>query len=111
MRMWMINPEMMCKKHIVGEHGEIHKHKHNFEKQHSIKGRIGQIEPKIMKKRHDELAKFLKNHNSPYEIPDLSYLSEEERNSQVDKKESIKELKRRCPDCREIIKIKEEVRK
>lgn len=111
--MWMINPELMCQKHIVGEHGEIHKHRHNFVKKHSIKGRIGQIEPKSMKERHDELALFLKNHNSPYTKPDISYLSEDELNSKVDPFQSITELKKRCPKCRGKIssrlrKLKEE---
>ena len=33
MRMWMISPEWLCRKHLIGEHGEIHKH-------HSIAKRI-----------------------------------------------------------------------
>lgn len=65
MRMWMLPPEMMCMKHIVGEHGEIHKHLHNFEKKHNLSGRISpivQISPYLMKQRHDELVAYLKNH-------------------------------------------------
>jgi len=105
MRTWMVNPKLMCKKHIVGEHGEIHKHRHNFEKGHSITGRIYpvvQIEPKAMKARHDELAKYL-NHKSPYEQPDISYLPDDEQNAKVDIEVSLKELCRRCPDCRKKI--------
>ncbi|MFW6247177.1 MAG: hypothetical protein ACOC22_03345 [bacterium] len=30
--MWGINPELLCKKHLLGEHGEIHKHRYNFVK-------------------------------------------------------------------------------
>ena len=48
MRMWGIDAKLLCKKHLIGEHGEIHKHRHNFVKQHKITKRISpivQIEP------------------------------------------------------------------
>lgn len=57
MRMWMSNPRFMCRKHLLGEHGELHKFRHMFIKGHSIEGRRGQIEPAAMKDRHDELAR------------------------------------------------------
>jgi hypothetical protein len=83
--MWMINPKILCRKHLLGEHGEIHKHKHNFIKHHSIKKRItlDQIEPSAMQSRHDELAAEMLcrgyNHKSPYTQPDISYLPKEEQ--------------------------------
>ena len=83
MRMWMIDPRLLCNKHLLGEHFEIHLHRHNFVKGHSIRGRtfpVVQIEPISMQKRHDALAKeMLKrnmNHKSPYIQPDLYILSE-----------------------------------
>ena len=109
MRMWMIDPKLMCIQHINGEHNEIHKHRHNFVNKDSIKGRIipvVQIEPQSMKKRHDELANFL-NHKSEYEQPDVSYLPKKFQEAKVDINESIKELKRRCPECRRIIEKNE----
>lgn len=106
MRMWMIDPKLLCNKHLLGEHGEIHKHRHNFEKKHNIKGRIFpvvQIEPESMKIRHDELAKEMlirnMNHKSPYIQPDLSYLSKELRYAKVDVNNSIHDLKNRCSEC------------
>ena len=105
MRMWMINPKLLCRKHLLGEHGEIHKHRHNFVKHHSIKGRIEpivQIEPESMESRHDELVKEMLargyNHNSPYVLPDLSYLLEKHRKAKVNLDESIEQLKR-CSEC------------
>jgi len=107
MRMWMINPSMLCNKHLLGEHGEIHKHKHNFEKHHNIKGRIypiTQIEPKNMQLRHDILAKELinrgMNHNSSYIQPNINYLPENLQNAKVDINISIKDLKNRCNQCK-----------
>lgn len=107
MRMWMVDPTLMCRKHLLGEHFEIHKHRHNFEKRHSIAGRVSgeviQVEPEAMKRRHDELAATLKSHRSPYGMPDLSYLPVEHREAKVDQEESVRELLRRCPDCRKLI--------
>jgi len=106
----MIDPELLCRKHLLGEHGELHKHRHNFVKQHSISGRIFpivQIEPESMKARHDELVREMLrrgcNHNSPYEQPDLSYLPGDERYARVDLEESLMDLVERCGDCGMLI--------
>lgn len=106
MRMWGIKPELLCKRHLLGEHGEIHKHRHNFVKKHRITKRITpivQIEPENMEKRHNELAEEMLrrgyNHNSPYELPDLSYLKYFERYAKIDVQNSIKDLSDRCPEC------------
>ncbi len=106
MRMWGIPPEFMCIRHLSGEHGEIHKHRKTFEKQHSIDRRMSpivQILPAKMKERHDELAKFL-NHKSKYELPDLSYLPEKYLNAEIDLEYNIKDLSDRCPKCRKLLK-------
>jgi hypothetical protein len=104
MRMWMCEPKNLCKKHLLGEHFEIHKHRHNFVKGYSIEGRRGQIEPMSMKKRHDELAKEMVNrgynHNSPYEQPDLSHYNLD--GFEVDKDAALKDLHNRCSECLEI---------
>lgn len=107
MRMWMINPELLCNKHLLGEHYEIHKHRHNFEKKHSVRGRmypVIQIEPKSMQSRHDELVvkmdKRKMKHNSPYQQPDISYLENYYKESEVDVNVSIRDLCERCDDCK-----------
>jgi len=110
MRMWMINPKFLCKNHLMGEHFEIHKHRHIFLKKYSIAKRISpivQIEPASMKKRHDELVREIirrkYNHNSPYEMPDISYLTEAQMNAKVDLDYSLKDLNNRCPECKKLI--------
>jgi hypothetical protein len=106
MRMWMINPRLLCNKHLLGEHGEIHKHRHNFVKKHKITKRISpvvQIEPESMGIRHNALVEEMIargfNHNSPYDQPDLSYLKDEERFAKADLGISVSDLKNRCPEC------------
>lgn len=110
MRMWMIPAHLLCAKHLMGEHFEIHKHRHNFVKQHSISGRIKpvtMIEPARMQTRHDELAEEIlrrgMHHASPYTLPDLSYLPTEERNAKVSHTESYTELCKRCLECQKRI--------
>lgn len=104
MRMWMIDPKLLCDKHLLGEHGEIHKHRHNFIKGHKIEGRKGQIEPGSMEKRHDELVFEMvsrgMNHNSPYEQPDLLKYDNDILNWKVDHVKSIDDLIDRCEKCR-----------
>ncbi len=80
MRMWRTNPKNMCRQHLLGEHGELHKHRHNFIKKHKMHKRIKlcQIDAYNMQKRHDLLAKEMLRrgykHNSPYIQPDINYL-------------------------------------
>ena len=106
MRMWMVNPKKLCQKHLLGEHGEIHKHRHNFVKRHSIEGRRGQIYPEKMKVRHDELAEEIisrgMNHKSPYEQPDLSTYNLQ--GFVVNIEASLQELQNRCQRCSERIR-------
>lgn len=111
MRMWMIDPKLLCRKHLIGEHGEIHKHRHCFEKQYSISRRVSpvvQIEPESMQSRHDALADEMArrgyNHGSPYTAPIIEYLPERERRAKVDTAVSLIDLAARCADCRERIK-------
>ena len=108
--MWGIDPKLLCRNHLLGEHNEIHKHRHNFVKKHSIAKRIipvVQIEPENMKKRHDELAEEMTNrgykHKSPYEQPDLSHLKLNERYAKIDINISISDLIKRCTECEKRI--------
>ena len=101
MRMWMCIPKILCRKHLLGEHGELHKFRHSFEKQHKMSGRRGQIEPKSMKSRHDALVQEMEsrgyNHNSPYEMPDISYLPD----MKVNRTDALGDLLKRCPECQQ----------
>ena len=107
----MIDPKLLCRKHLLGEHGEIHKHRHNFVKHHRIDKRIEpvvQIEPMSMQVRHDELSKEMVrrgfNHQSPFEQPDISYLPKHQRFAKVDLDISKSDLMDRCPECLKNIK-------
>jgi hypothetical protein len=109
--MWMIDPKTLCRQHLLGEHNELHRYKHIFEKHQSIAGRISPIvliEPENMKSRHDEIVKEMLargyNHQSPYEQPDLSHLPNDQRYAKVDLEYNLKDLYNRCPECKNKIK-------
>jgi len=108
MRMWIgIHPSQLCRQHLLGEHNELHKHRHNFIKRHHMNGRRNQIMPQLMQQRHDDLAAEMLNrgykHRSPYTAPNLSHLNLDEFH--VDKHESRKLLIERCPACAKNIKL------
>lgn len=103
----MIPPDQLCDKHLLGEHGEIHKFRPSFVKGVRIDGRISpvvQIEPASMKARHDALTaemerRFNKKYDSPYEQPDLTRYPEDQVNAKADIERNKLDLARRCPDC------------
>lgn len=111
MRMWLIEPKLMCKKHLLGEHGELHKFLHNWIKQHSITGRIAgnAMEPLSYKARHDALADEMlargMNHKSPLEQPDFSYLPVEQREYKVNVRANELLIMERCKECKRLLTL------
>jgi len=106
----MINPKLLCRKHLLGEHNEIHKHKHNFEKGHKIDGRLKPfvaIEPLNMGKRHNQLVKEMinrgYNHNSPYKQPNLSKYDFDKINVKANINFNLDDLISRCDECKKLI--------
>jgi len=97
--MWNVNPRMMCRKHLLGEHVEMHMFAACIRKGISLQGYLDNqlVELHNIKKRHDILAEEMKqrgyNHNS-------ELVSDREIHAgYVDKKANLAELKRRCADC------------
>ena len=105
--MWMIEPALMCNKHLIGEHGELHKFLHNWIKKHKIDGRIkgNAIEPLSYKSRHEALSiEMLRrgmNHKSPLEQPNFDYLPDYQKQYIVDIKVNEILISERCEDCRQ----------
>lgn len=76
----MVDPTIMCRQHLLGEHNECHMFAGTLASKKNIKGYInnGQLDPRLLQQRHDELAEEMLcrgwNHNSPLLVPDYSYL-------------------------------------
>ena len=105
----MLNPQIMCRQHLIAEHLECSAMCLGILKRKcKIDGFIksNAIEILSAKERHDELVEEMLrrgyNHNSPFiGIPDdlLLYYSEEAK-FRVNRKESLKLLLGRCETCR-----------
>jgi hypothetical protein len=109
--MWGVDPRLLCDKHLLGEHGEIHKFIPTFAAHRRVHKRfypIVQIQFKGYKGRHDLLAVEMINrgfnHMSPLLlVPDFKYIYPEYFNLEIDLEYNIQDLKNRCRVCREII--------
>jgi len=111
MRMWMVDPRIMCENHLLGEHLETHMFYGIIKKGlvSSLKGYVENnlLEIESLKKRHDELAQEMVRrkyyHNSPMEPLDKDLVKNIPK-IKINKEKSLKELLNRCPKCRERYK-------
>jgi len=111
MRMWMVNPEFLCRRHLLGEHVECHMFVGTLNKKKSVRGYLKNklLEIHNLRKRHDALVKEMEKrgmkHKSP--LPDFDCYE----CGEVDVNENEEELNRRCPFCRRRMeRIREEKR-
>lgn len=105
MRMWMVAPEVLCRKHLLGEHVECHMLVGSLRLNRSVKKYVEYelIDTSKVQERHDELALEIQkrgyNHKSPLIIDfPLNFVGK------VDVDNSYTELSKRCTVCAENIK-------
>jgi hypothetical protein len=107
MRMWGVDPSVMCRRHLLGEHVEMHMLAGCVARGKSIRGYIdgGLVEVGRIRVRHDELSEEIRRrgyrHESP--LPQVSLYSA----GRINREENLLELGSRCPDCRERIESEE----
>lgn len=99
----MVNPMIMCRKHLLGEHVEHHMFAGTVNKEISVAGYLADnlLEPKSLFSRHAELVAEMTargyNHNSEMPpIPLLGHLPDKK----INRESALAELLRRCPECR-----------
>ena len=104
MRQWNVDPKLLCRRHLLGEHVESHMLLGCLKKGISLKGYVekGLVEVHNIRKRHDLLAAEMKargyKHESPLDMVKVC------KAGAVDSERSLKELCKRCPECRKRIK-------
>lgn len=104
MRMWMVDPAVLCDRHLLGEHVETHMFVGSIQKGISMAGYLANrlLNAKDLASRHTALAQEMERrgmrHKSP--LPPVSV----DAPSTVDPVANLKELARRCPACRERMK-------
>lgn len=97
--MWMIDPRLLCRKHLLGEHKELHMLAGCLSKGKSITGYInkGLLEPQNMISRHQEICIEMIRRGYDHRSPIVVHYSPV--HGHVDKEKSIRDLKERCPEC------------
>lgn len=107
MRQWHVDPRLLCRQHLLGEHVEHHMFVASL-LHRSIYGyvRRGLVDPETLQSRHDELVtEMLRRgyqHASPLVQPELP-AELEGIESSIDSEANTKELARRCSECRSRI--------
>ncbi len=104
MRVWKLNPEFLCNKHILGEHLEVHMFVNDVKAKKRIQGYIynGLVEVHNLVRRHEELVKEMKHrgfrHKSPIGKVNLY------KAGKIGIKRSVRDLRKRCKDCKSLLK-------
>lgn len=103
MRMWMVDPKILCNNHLFGEHRELHAFVGTLNKGIRVKGYLekGLLEVHSLKKRHEHLVLEILargyTHKSP--LPDFKEILA----GQIDSLKNVFELQLRCVRCRDRI--------
>lgn len=104
--MWMVPPEKMCDKHLLGEHVELHMFAGSIAKGISMHGFVtkGLLELRSLEDRHEDLAREMAvrgmRHKSLFEVPSqakglpFSYWA-----AFINREWSAAELRARCSAC------------
>lgn len=109
MRMWMVDPKIMCQKHLCGEHVELHMFIGHLKKGKKIDGYLKNncLEPESIWIRHFNIAYEMISrgykHKSVINSSDctcIACLPNNQRYHKVDSQKSLKELINRCKECK-----------
>lgn len=105
--MWMLNPKFMCRQHLIGEHGEIHKAIGNLRRSGRWAKNLiakGYLEPQNFRKRHDELEEEMLRRGYKHFSPLTKYKFSESLYGKIDRKKALKDITERCEECRKNFK-------
>lgn len=102
MRMWMVDPKIMCRKHLLGEHVECHMFVGTIHKNKNMKGYFKNelLCVSKLKTRHDELVKEMirRGYNHKSELPEFDWSGED---GEICPEKSKNELLDRCKECKD----------
>lgn len=101
MRMWMVNPRIMCRQHLLGEHVEIHMFIGTINRGKSVKGYLekGLLEVHNLYNRHEELVKEMKQRKYNHYSEINKKWKFVEKVGIIDKEKNLNELISRCSKC------------
>ncbi len=99
----MVDPRILCRQHLLGEHAELHMFIGALDRGLSVKGYLEKnlLEIHNLHDRHEELVREMKRrgykHNSNINV---KWKHAEKRGS-IDKETNLVQLLDRCSRCRE----------
>ena len=99
--MWMVNPKRMCRKHLLGEHVEIHMLAGALLKGRSVQGFLDKhlLEPQNIYARHQALTEEMTARGYKHASPLPCVAPHSIPMGQVFVSKSEEELQRRCKEC------------
>jgi uncharacterized protein with PIN domain len=102
MRMWMVNPRIMCRQHLLGEHVEIHMFIGTINREKSVKGYLekGLLEVHNLYTRHEDLVEEMKrrSYNHYSEVDEKWKVVE--KVGVINEEKNVEELVNRCSKCK-----------
>ena len=98
----MVDPRVMCRKHLLGEHVELHMLVASMRHGISLQGFFDNqlIETHNVKRRHEQLVNEMKRRGFQHASP-LTNIPRR-RAGRVDRRANLLELARRCAHCRAL---------
>ena len=106
MRQWLVDPKLLCRKHLFGEHVEHHMFIGTIKKHVSVDGYVstGLLDPSKLYTRHDELVVEIEKrgygHYSELEKIDVSKCTT--LKPCVNVEANIADLRTRCEECKKL---------
>ena len=104
MRQWMVDPKIMCRKHLLGEHVEHHMFIGSINRGKSLTGhlRLNQLEPRSLLQRHEDLVNEMRSRGYRHVSPLPKFSVENQPDVMIDRVASLTDLLRRCINCRAL---------
>lgn len=102
MRMWMVDPRVMCDQHLLGEHVELHMLVGTLLRKRSVAGFVVNklIEVHNVRSRHAELVEEMTRRGMKHRSPLPSFRAR--RLGKVDPHVNLQELAHRCNNCKAL---------
>ncbi len=99
--MWMVPPRTMCRRHLLGEHVEIHMAAASLRLGRSLDGFLekGLLELHNLRARHEALVAEMKRRGYRHASP-LERVTR--RGGKIDRERNARELAERCEACAEL---------
>jgi hypothetical protein len=98
----MVNPRILCRQHLLGEHAEIHMFIGTINRKKSVEGYLqkGLLEVHNLFSRHNEIVEeMLKRGYKHHSEVDEEWKTAIQAGF-VDRKRNLEELINRCSECR-----------